>query len=137
MSTEAEAEAEAEAVEGLLRQVLIADAQVDHDIIRPQLPLRIGSGDDAEVVPAGEVENRLISFHAEETMLDEAEASANDMIDRSQSENTKSLYAGSCNRFFSWAKTLADAATIVNLEADKSLTHLDRIKLPMEYGNAI
>ena len=40
MSTEA-AEAEAEAVEVLLRQVLIADAQVDHDIIRPQLPLRI------------------------------------------------------------------------------------------------
>ena len=38
-------------------------------------------------------------------VLDDALASANDMIDRSQSENiTKKLYCGSCIRFFNWAK---------------------------------
>lgn len=121
----------AEEVESLLRDVLHIDAQSDSDFIRPKHPLRIGFGDDTEVVPVGEVENRLIAFHAQQTLLDDAEASAKDMIDRFQSDNTKYLYSGSCNRFFDWAKVQPDAAAIVNLEADSHVQKIDRIIFPI------
>lgn len=91
-------------VEALLRRGLEIDAQVDCDSDRPQYPITIGTGEDTELVPVDDIENRLMTLHVQETILNEAEACANDMIDRSQSENTKSLYAGSCNRFFDWAK---------------------------------
>ncbi len=51
-------------------------------------------------------------------------------------EKTKSLYAGSCYRFFDWAKEQPDAASIIRRFFDNTtkLDRIDRIILPISDG---
>ena len=67
---------------------------------------------DKDIDEVQELFRQGLELEDEGHILDEALSSANDMIERSQSENTKNLYRGSCLRFFDWANKQSDAGRI-------------------------